>query len=106
MTQYFDQPRGILPRATGLPDHTLNMGQRKKEELLSGPGGLLGIFYRQAVANPGVTQRSYFEENGYEYEKRATYNEKANTLTVNTCICPVSYGHHIGQTCSMCGQKD
>ena len=29
----YDKPRGVLPRATGLPDMELKLGKRKKKDL-------------------------------------------------------------------------
>ena len=101
----YDKPRGVLPRATGLPDMELKLGKRTKRDLLS-RYSILGYFYKRAITNHGITQFEYTEENGYEYERRATYNEATNTIITNDIACPVAYGHHIGSTCSMCGQKD
>ena len=101
----YDKPRGVLPRATGLPDMEFKLGKRKKKDLLS-KYSILGYFYKRAIANPGTTQYEYTEENGYEYERRATYNKASKTIITNDLACPVSYGHHIGSTCAMCGQKD
>ena len=100
------KPRGVLKRATGLPDMVLNLGQRKKEDMLSKYSCLLSSFQKQALLNPGVTQYHYCEENGYEHELRVTYDEATNALTTNNLGCPRSFNHHIGDTCSMCGQKD
>ena len=104
---YTDKPQGMLPLSKGMADWELNMGKRTKDQLLEDRLGLnlLGWFLRQALANPGVLQVRYHEENGYEFEDRAIYDEATNIITTNEW-CPVSFGHHVGQTCGMCGMKD
>ena len=105
--EYTNKPKGVLKRATGMQDVTLNLNPRTKPELLiKPPCALLTMFQRQAVSNPGVTIRRYHEENGYEYEDRVTYDEATNTLTTNSIRCPMSAHHHLGSTCGMCGLKD
>jgi hypothetical protein len=106
-TEYYAVPKDRLKRATGMPDVTLNLNPRTKEELLQGPPyALLNLFQRQAITNPGVTIRRYHEENNHEYEDRVLYNEASNTLITNDIRCPMYCHHHVGQTCGMCGQKD
>jgi hypothetical protein len=105
--EYTDKPKGRLPLSKGMADDVLNMRTRTQANLAEDHHNFLGWFLRQAVANPGVLQVRYHEEPGnrYEYEDRATYDSITNTITTNL-YCPVSYGHHIGQTCGMCGLKD
>ena len=106
--QYTDKPKGVLKQSKGMADWELNMGKRTRVELLEEGIGLslLGMFLRKAVANPGVLQVRYHEENGRcEFEDRAIYDPVTNIITTNL-FCPVSYHHHVGQTCSMCGLKD
>ena len=102
--KYTDKPIGKLRQSKGMDDDVLKFGTRTKEDLLSQYGSL-GSFMKQAIRNPGVLQVRYHEENHYEYEDRATYNEKENTMITNK-YCPYSSGHHIGSTCGCCGQKD
>ena len=104
-SHYTDKPVGKLPRATGLGDITLKLGKRTIEYLLE-QHSILGWFHKRAVANPGVMQFRYLEENGYEYEEHTVYDRKTNTLTTNVIPCPIYYNHHIGDTCRMCGMKD
>jgi hypothetical protein len=98
-------PRGVLPRATGLPDFPFQFHKTTKAQLLDKYSSI-SRFFKQAIQNPGVTQYNYFEENGYEYESRATYHEDTNTIIANTYVCPYSYNHHVGSTCGCCGLKD
>jgi hypothetical protein len=98
-------PRGVLPRATGLPDFPFQFLATPKEQLL-GPHNSLTNLFKKAIQNPGVTQYDYFEENGYEYEDRATYHEDTNTVMANTYGCPYRYNHHVGSICKCCGLKD
>jgi len=98
-------PKNKLRRATGMPDQTLKFGTLRKETLL-GMMGFLTFLGKRAVSNPGVTQHEYFEENGYEYELHATYNEADNTIVTNDIRCPAVSNHHLGQTCIVCGQED
>ena len=102
-THYTDKPLSRLPLTKGMADSVLNFGARSKDALLV--TGTLPSFMRQAIQNPGVLQVRYHEENWYEYEDRATYDPENNTMTTNL-YCPFSYGHHVGSTCSCCGQKD
>jgi hypothetical protein len=98
-------PRGVLPRAKGVADTVLKFEGYTRAQLLKEGYSPLTYFFKEAVKQPGVIQLRYFEENGYEYEYRATYDIVSNTITTNL-PCPVPYKHHIGQTCSCCGQKD
>jgi hypothetical protein len=98
-------PRGVLPRATGLPDFPFLFGQMTKDQLLIEHGSLSNLF-KQAIRNPEVTQFDYCEENGYEHESRATYLPNQNLIMANTYGCPFRYNHHVGSTCKCCGLKD
>lgn len=98
-------PRKVLPRATGLPDFPFQFHKETKENLLDRYSSLSN-FFKQAIQNPGVTQYNYFEENGYEYEDRATYLEDQNIVMANTYGCPYRHNHHVGSTCKCCGLKD
>lgn len=102
--KFYDEPKNRLPRASGLRDEVLSLKGRDIEYLKK-PGGV-GWFFKRALENPGVTVRTYFEENGYEYEWRATWNPETMELRTNRGGCPFAYSHHIGSTCSCCGQKD
>lgn len=99
---FTSKPVGRLPRATGMGDSVYTFGARSRASIIF----LLGGIHLDAFNHPGETFRRYFEENGYEYEERATYDKATNTLTTNAGGCPVYYLHHIGHTCTMCGMKD
>jgi hypothetical protein len=99
------KPRGVLPRATGFVDSPFKFHKTPKDQLLS-PYSNLSKLFQDAVRNPGVTQYNYFEENGYEYEERATYDKATNTVMANTAGCPYRHHHHVGSTCKCCGLKD
>jgi hypothetical protein len=88
-----------------MADDVLKFPGHTRAQLLEQGYSPLTHFLKQAVMHPGVTQHLYHEECGYEYEYRATYDEATNTITTNL-PCPMPYQHHIGQTCSCCGQKD
>jgi hypothetical protein len=100
MGYFYSTPKGRLKLSKGLNDSTFHMGERTKIEIK----GLCGWFIAKAVDNPGITQYRYHEENNYEYEGRAVYNEKDNTVITNTVYCPIRYNHHVGSTCGMCGE--
>jgi hypothetical protein len=105
--EYTDKPKGNFPLSRGMGDDVLNMRNRTLEVLAEDRTNILGWFLKQAVNNPGVRQYRYHEEpsNRYEYEDRALYDPTTNTITTNL-FCPISYSHHIGQTCGMCDMKD
>lgn len=105
MAQFYTEPKNRLPRATGMGDSEYKFGKRTKKQLLAWPHVSISKFWRDAISNPGVIQVLYWEENGYEYERRATYHEETNTMISND-YCPFYYNHHVGNTCGCCGQKD
>lgn len=61
---------------------------------------------REAVNAPGVMQRHFFEENGYEYEYWYLYLPKEQIMHTNDIRCPYYHHHHLGSTCAVCGLKD
>lgn len=103
--RFYDEPKNKLPRATGMGDHRFTFGERSVESLISPFSGLPNLS-RKAVREPGVTKRTYFEENGYEYEYHATYDAATNSIVTNDIRCPNSVHHHIGSMCSVCGQDE
>ena len=94
-----EQPKNELPRAnTGTNE--LNYKNSDIENGLN-PGWL----YKLAFATPNVRISRYFEENGYEYELFANWNPETRIMETSRYCTNVS-GHHLGQTCGVCGQKD
>lgn len=104
--KYTDKPKSKYPLSKGMADSELNMGKRTLKDLIKDPSHMFGWFLRRAFTNPGVLQMRYHEEpsNSREYEDRVLYNLTTNTITTNL-NCPISYYHHVGQTCYMCEQK-
>ena len=101
----YSTPKNRLPGATGTSDYTLKLGPRTVEGLLNKYSSFLSTIRKNAVRNPGVTQYQYFEENVYEYEYRTTYNPETNEIVTNDFRCPNYCHHHLGSTCSVCGQE-
>lgn len=81
---------------------TYYMGSRKSE------GQHWGI--RKAMENPGKFFESKGTENGYTYFCVYTYDADTKEFKVwgsgLGARCPSFVSHHIGDTCSACGQKD
>lgn len=116
MGTYTNKPKGKYPLAEGDHDYELDFSRHKEiiktitEKTISDFDrhilGWCGWFYRKAFENPSVVQRRYSEENGYEHEERIVYDAQTGIMTTNTCVCPFASGHHIGDTCFVCKQKD
>jgi len=105
-----DMRKGRLPFAPKASEgYTLNFkGRRMMDQVRTETnkyGNFLPMIMQKAIFNPGVRQSYFFEENGYEYEKHATWNPKTETM-YTTMYCPYYYNYHIGSYCSCCGQKD
>jgi hypothetical protein len=62
-------------------------------------------YFKEAILNPNKTHKWYFTENGFQYCRRATWNNKTKVMTTNWG-CPVSHNHHLGSTCKVCKLKD
>lgn len=103
--RFYDEPKNQLPRATGGNEDVLLFKNHKIEDLKA-PGTGIGWFFRRALENPGLMVRTYFEENGYEYEWRATFYPDEMAIITNKGVCPFAYTHHIGQVCSCCGNDE
>lgn len=78
----------------------------KKHRIPDGNGKHEWLFFnqlwRKAFANPGETQRYYFEENGVEYEHHATWDHENKIMVANDVLCPFQWTHHTGDTCAVC----
>lgn len=62
--------------------------------------------WRAAVAAPMRMQVWKYEEKDITYVREALYNPYTKIMRTNMIGCPVSYNHHIGSTCDVCGLKD
>ena len=110
MPHYTDEPRNVVPKAKNWDKSTdciMYFKYFKDEVLQDGAEkNTLKVFhwlFRKALANPGVTQNTYFEENGYEYNWRATWKTETKEMITNTPFCP---NHpHSGSDCPICSPK-
>lgn len=112
--KYTDKPNNVLPRATSINDSVYNLSRKitepynpkEKEIETKLRKQFWGALFERAYRNPYKTQRRYIENNGYEHEQRATWFPDTKKMVSNIGRCPVSYGHHIGSTCGICGQRN
>jgi hypothetical protein len=114
MPTYTDKPKNRLDRATGMDDQIFNLknfhgmnkpynpGEKKLTAKLRKT--TIGFLFDQAYQNPYRTQRRYHEENGFEFEERATWFPVSGIMVANTSVCPASSEHHLGSTCGICDQ--
>lgn len=100
-------PKNKFPRATGLPDMTYHFKGTKisERDATSRKRSFWGRHFEKAYNNPGVTQKWYIEENGYEHETRYTWYPETKTMVTNTYECPNVTGHHLGSICGICRQE-
>jgi hypothetical protein len=96
--KWTDQPQNRLPRATAHNEsrHTFNLNGLSD--------GSLSSYMLQAMKQPGERFSRWFEESGYEYEYWYIYHKDTNMMETNDFRCPISYNHHLGTTCRVCGQ--
>ena len=105
---FTDAPRGILPKAKNFDpstDRSMNFSKYNdsllKDALGENHAHRFHWLYIKAMRHPVETQCTYFEENGYEYEYRATWIPDTKVMVTNMSFCPNS-AWHSGNTCPVC----
>jgi hypothetical protein len=97
------EKRGVLPFATERRqlEYTYKLGKSPRQ---TNPMRQRHFMYRLALDSPGEKVVRYREDDGYEYEYWAIYDEEHNAIRTNIPGCPHQYNHHLYMTCPTCGQ--
>lgn len=115
MPDYTREPKGVLPLSPieekgvvfnlrPYQKEIQAIQEDNKEELRYRNN--INWMWREAIRHPGERMRFYFEENRWEDQYWAEYHTEDMSLHTNMWgWCPNRYGHHLYETCRVCGQK-
>ena len=102
-TKVFKKARRVYPRAEPLMEHTLFFRFLSPYELTG--MSVIPDVIKDAVRNPGEVITRYFERDNFEYETRAIYNSRDNTVVTNE-PCPFWQFHNQVSQCDICEWKN